>query len=245
MNKGNSFNVEKVFKEYSKIVKDFTQQQVEDLLAVVIADPEIFLRNDLGKQFDDTKLSFYRKKYQSLSMFEEKRYEATKHLLSKLNVWSEVAIDEKYIHFTGKDSELFSQYPKIEILVDVLERKNRKFETGEELPPELQIKVIELFSDDSNDYIVALNEKYNKTLEVSKIINVWEQFYILCENGYLSDSKEGQYLYDYFNFRFENKLYKWSGYPPQQLIEKSDKGKLFKPTFSTSINSTKALARRR
>lgn len=243
MSKLQDFNSEKLFKQYNRIVKDFTEQELEDALCVLVADPE-FLTKNLGKYYDENLFNEQINKFLTLFTFETERYKSARELIKQFDVLQVYELDKKFQNFIGDSAEYVSDYPKIPILADLLQRRLRKLRIGEELSPEMKIKDIEIFYEAGNEYSLTINKNYDTVISVSKISRVWQQFYTLCEDRFITDPVEGQYIYDYFNFRPENRIYKKSGYPPQQLILKKENGKLYEPNFKTEIHSTKTLVRR-
>jgi hypothetical protein len=229
-------------KRYKKLVKSFSLIDLKDMLSILIFEPKIVIGQiNAGNLFLD-KLSkkeqdAFRNQWSKLSMFDKDRYEVLMDSLEKkFDIFTEEAVGNEFFEATT--------FPKVPLLVEVVQSQINFMETGQIIPNDLKIKKIECFTSQTsqNDYKIVINEDYSRPISVSKNIKTWRLFIELVENGYLAMDSMGLYLYDYLNFNPDNRITKRTKYPLQVIIEQRDNQ--YVPAFAREVATEKALIQR-
>lgn len=228
---------------YESLVRDFSVEDLRDILSILSCEPKILI-----SQLDENKIAIekrskadqeqLRKRWLTLFTFEQDRYGKLMGLLDKkFDIFTEEKVSNQFYEATI--------FPKIPLLIEVIQSKINLIETGEEIPAELRIKKIECFTSatSNRDYQIVINGDYFKPISVTKKDSgAWSLFMELVENGYLPITKETRYLYDYLNFNPNNKITTNTNFPRQVIIEQ--KGGQYVPTFAKEVLTEKALTQR-
>ncbi len=229
-------------KHYKKLVDGLSLDDLKDMLSILISEPKIVIGQiNTGNLFLD-KLSkkeqdIFRNQWSKLSMFDKERYEVLiDSLEKKFDIFTEELVGNEFFEATT--------FPKIPLLVEIVQSRINLLETGQAIPDDLKIKKIECFTSQTsqNDYKIVINEDYSRPISVSKNIKTWRLFIELLDNGYLAMDSDGRYLYDYLNFNPNNRITTGTKYPLQIVIEQRDNQ--YVPTFTKEVMTDKALTQR-
>lgn len=233
---------EELQKRYKKLVDDFSLADLKDMLSILISEPKVVIGQiNAGNLFLDKltekEQSAFRNHWGKLSTFDKEKYEDLIHSLEKkFDIFTEEEIGNEFFEATT--------FPKVPLLVEVVQSQINLLETGKAIPDDLRIKKVECFTSQTsqNDYKIVINGDYSRPISVSKNIKAWRLFIELLDNGYLTIDSDGRYLYDYLNFNPNNRITTGTKYPLQIIIEQSDNQYI--PTFTKEVMTDKALVQR-
>lgn len=241
---------EDLHKRYKSLIKKISDQDLRDMLTVLYSEPSLVMNNPDFEKLNKIEQKSYAEKSAMLSLINKNR---RNQLLSKLekdfHIFDKEFIKNPLLEKTPEVlkpiiEEMAITFPKASLLIDVIKSTLNLRETGEEVPDELKIKVIEFFTSDhsKNDYQIVINGDYKHPLKVNKHKNVWRMFFDLAENGYLDRNKETKRVYDYVNYHPDSPFRKNTKYPVQKIIVLHNGS--YEPSFKTSIQTEKALVQR-
>lgn len=231
-------NNESLQRSYSALVKNISEPDLRDMLAVLYSEPELAIHNIDFDQITKDEKEKYLNERAKMTYFDEKKLaDLRNRLINDFHIFESIEIPDPVLGTSPS-------YPKASLLTALIKNKLNLIETGKELPDELTIKQIECFTSDKSDkdYWIVINGDVSSPLKVSKSIKIWSMFFDLVSNGYIDRNSETQDLYDYLNYNPNNKIRTNTKYPKQEIIEQFDNS--YKPKFKASVQTEKALVQR-
>lgn len=243
-------SAETLEKEYLSYIKKISDEDLRDMLAILYSEPELAIYNSDYEKISKEEIEKYHNNRAKMTYFDKQRLNTLRdklvndfHIFESINipdpVWKEAPNEVKPIL-----EEATHTFPKASLLTALIKSTLNLRETGKELPDELLIKQIELFTSDHSEssYQIVINGDYLHPFKVNKQIKIWNMFFELVNNGYLDRNNETQDLYDYLNFNPYNKIVTNTKYPNQRMINLENSN--FTPNFKSSVQTEKALAQR-
>ena len=245
-------NAEDIQKEFQKLVKKISTEDLKDMLSLLSWNPEIEAKTMFSGQsgildLNDKERDLHSKNVMKMQYYDEKRFsELNRRLKDDFDVYSEKDAPS-ILSETDVFAELIpstKKLPKVPILIDVIKSTLSLRETGKEYPDEQKVKLIECFTSDhsENDYDIVINSDYDHPLSVSKSSRAWGLFFDLLQEKSLAINTESRYLYDYINFNSLNRIKTNTPYQTNGMIKMTHNG--YVPTFKYAIQTKKALVQK-
>lgn len=231
-------NTGKAHKDYSSLIKNISDKDLKDMLAILYSEPELALNNPDFDKLTKTEKEQYLNQRANMTYFDQQRLsDLREQLVNDFHIFESIEIPDPVLGTSPS-------YPKASLLTALIKSTLNLRETGKALPEADLIKLVECFTSDhsDNEYFIVINEDYLHPLKVSKNIKIWRMFFEMIENGSIDRTDESQDLYDYLNYNPNNKITTNTKYPRQEIIEQFDNS--YKPIFKFSIQTEKALTQR-
>lgn len=224
--------------EFKQLISKISDKDLQDMLAILYSEPELAIYSIDFDQLTKEEKERYQSERAKMTYFDQQRLNTLRDkLVNEFHIFESVEIPDP-VQGTSPS------YPKASLLTALIKTTLNLRETGKELPDELTIKQIELFTSDhsENDYQIVINGDYLHPLKVNKQIKIWNMFFDLVNNGYLDRNDETKDLYDYLNFNPNNKIVTNTRYSKQTIINLESNS--LKPNFKSSVQTDKALVQR-
>lgn len=234
--------------EYKKLIKKFSDEELKDILAFLLWDPDVIIKRAGTDNLEECENHYgveYRGRYLGFSMVDKEKCEKINNILNNefnvfLNDLPEAGSDP-YGFFLGEIVSLFSRIPLLrELIKETIDLRL----SGKSLPDDLIIKQIDCFTSKNfgKEYDIVINEDYLNPLRVSAKKRVWRLFFELVEQGFIISKNDGKYITDYFNHNEGSLIAKNTKYPNQVIIiQKNDTYKL---NFKGCVYSNKVLVQK-
>lgn len=200
-------------------INDFSQEtrnKVVEILDIILCKLELFLstNNDTEKT-DNVELPFFYKEYEHISLHDVKKVtEILEKHFGKLGFGFPLRSIDK----TKTTASWKNLYVEIKNFRDSLKSK-RPVLSGDKIADILIVKP----NTDSNNYLVIVNQKFNKPIKADQAKPSWELLFEIANNKEVTYSDEYKTSLDYFNSNKRCKLYTQTGLSLTKILQRESR----------------------
>lgn len=192
-----------------------TRNKVAEILDIILYKFELFLTSNNAEKADHIEMPFFYKKYEYIGLDDVKKVtEILKKHFGKLGF----KFPLRGIDKTKPTASWKSLYSEIKNFRDSIKSK-RPILSGDKIAEILIVKP----ATDSNNYLVIVNQKFNKLIKADRAKPSWELLFEIANNKETSYSDKYKTSLDYFNSNKRCKLYTQTGLSLTKILQRENR----------------------
>lgn len=214
-------------------INDFSQEtrnKVVEILDVILYKLELFLATNNTEKTDYVEMPFFYKEYEHLSLHDVKKVtEILEKHFGKLGF----KFPLRGIDKTKTTASWKNLYYEIKNFCDSVKSK-RPILSGDKIVELLIVKP----NTDSNNYLVIVNQKFNKPIKADRAKPSWELLFEITNDKEVAYSDKYKTSLDYFNSNKRCKLYTQTGLSLTKILQRENR--YIVPIIKIGVISEKA-----
>jgi len=218
-------------------IDDFSQEtrdKIVEILDIILYKFELFLTTNNTEKTDYIELPFFYKENEHLSMHDVKK---VTELLDKYFGKLGFEFPLKGIDRIRKTASWKTLYNEIKNFRDSI-KSERPILSGDKIVELLIVKP----NTDINNYLVIVNQKFNKPIKADRAKPSWELLFAIANDKEVMYSDEHKTSLDYFNSNKRCKLYTQTGLSLTKILQRENR--CIVPVIKIGVISEKAYKQR-
>ncbi len=218
-------------------IDDFSQEtrnMIVEILDIILYKLELFLTTDNTKETNYVEMPFFYLEKQRFDLHDVKK---VTELLEKYFGKHGFKFPLRGIDKTKTTASWEELYNEIKNFRDSIKSK-RPILSGDKIAELLIVKP----NTDSNNYLVIVNQKFNKSIKADRAKPSWELLFTIANDKEVLYSDEHKTSLDYFNSNKRCKLYTQTGLSLTKILQRENR--YIVPVIKIEVISEKAYKQR-